>query len=275
MAHRHAGATRLAVLALVLPVCACTSALKEPPTVAELAGRSSSPVTGDESLTSLLDAAAGAFAGKPEIAAVERARDLYLRATAVETAPVEAYLGAARATAWLVEHIDDGACRKQLATEGVQVGQWCRRQFPGEPECRYHLALAVGQQARERPSTATDGLDVMVNLLEELIEEVPELDTAGPHRVLALVLLRAPGWPSGPGDPERGLEHARAAAATFPRHPPNHLVLGEALLANHQVVAGRHALETALTLAEPLAAAGDTEAVEWLAEARATLAGSH
>jgi hypothetical protein len=278
MVRRHLGASQLVVLATVLIVCvcicACTSALKEPPPVADLAAGHAAPVTSDESLAGLVDAAAAAFAGKPEVTAVEHARELYLQATAVEEAPVEAYLGAARTTAWLVEHIGDRARRKLLATEGVQVGQWCRRRFPSEPACRYHLALAVGQQARERPSTATDGLDVMVNLLDELIEEAPELDAAGPYRVLALVLLRAPGWPSGPGDPESGLEHARAAAAAFPRYPPNQLVLGEALLANQQVWEGRRALETVITLTEPLAATGDTEAAEWLAEARATLADS-
>ena len=55
---------------------------------------------------------------------------------------------------------------RRLAVEGVQIGQHCVRLYPSEVECTYRLALAVGQQARERPSTAVDGLDVMVELLD-------------------------------------------------------------------------------------------------------------
>jgi hypothetical protein len=140
------------------------------------------------------------------------------------------------------------------------------------PECRYRLALAVGQQARERPSTATDGLDVMVDLLLGLVAEAPQLDMSGPDRVLALVLLRAPGWPGGPGDEEAGLEHAHAAVQREPDHPPNQLVLGEALLDNGRVDEGRRALDRALVLAEELVRRGDVEAAEWAVEARPTLA---
>ena len=70
------------------------------------------------------------FGKMPDMAAVERAQELYLDAARVEDAPVEAFLGAARATAWLIEHTDDGARRKELAVQGVQIGQWCRRLAP-------------------------------------------------------------------------------------------------------------------------------------------------
>jgi hypothetical protein len=46
--------------------------------------------------------------------------------------------------------------------------------------------------------------------------------------VQALVLIRAPGWPLGPGDPERGLSAARRAATLRPAYPPNLLALAEA-----------------------------------------------
>ena len=42
------------------------------------------------------------------------------------------------------------------------------------------------------------------------------------------MLLRAPGWPLGPGDPEAALPEAQAAARLAPDYPPNQLVLGEA-----------------------------------------------
>lgn len=258
-------------LAAIVMATGCASALREPPPAAVLAG--SGPVASEPGAdpSALIDRASAWFARRPDPQAVEQARDLSLHAMAAAEPPLEAFLGAARATAWLVEHELDADRRQALSVEGVQIGQLCGRRFPSEPECRYRLALAVGQQARERPSTASDGLDVMVELLQDLVAEAPDLDAAGPHRVLALVLLRAPGWPSGPGDPELGLEHARAAVARQPDHPPNHLVLGEALLDNGRGAEGLRALERAIALAETLAVRGDPDAPEWRAEARRTL----
>jgi hypothetical protein len=261
-----------ACLVALIAVAACTSALKEPPPMTELKTARSSPmVDGGDDLDPL--ARAKVEYGKlPDIAAARNAQSLFLDAARVDGAPVEAFLGAARTTAWLIEHTDDGATRKDLAVQGVQIGQWCRRLHPSEPECTYRLALAVGQQARERSSTATDGLDVMVELLNEVISAAPELDFAGAQRVLALVLVRAPGWPTGPGDPEAGLEFAEAAVAAFPDHPPNQLVLGEALLDNDRRNEAKLVLERGVELARASRAAGDPEASDWITQAEEALA---
>lgn len=263
------GAACLAVLSLVV---GCTSALKEPPPVAEFgaSGTWASAEGMDE--REAMERAEIELGKIPDYAAVQRARQLFLEVAGSEGAPVEAYLGAARANAWLIEHTDDGARRKELAVEGVQIGQWCRRLYPADPECTYRLALAVGQQARERPSTATDGLDVMVELLGEVIAAAPELDFAGGQRVLALVLVRAPGWPTGPGDPEYALEFAEAAVEAFPDYPPNQLVLGEALRDNDRRDEAKHALERGVELARASFAAGDPEAADWITQAEEALA---
>jgi predicted RNA polymerase sigma factor len=212
------------------------------------------------------------FGRRPDTEAMARSQTLYLEAMRAEGAPVEAFLGAARATAWMVEHEADADRREALAVEGVQIGQHCVGLFPSEVECTYRLALAVGQQARERPSTAIDGLSVMVELLEEVIANAPELDFAGGDRVLALVLLRAPGWPTGPGDPEGGLTHALSAVGAFPDYPPNQLVVAEALLENDRREEGRQAFERAAELARTGIDAGDPDAAEWLSEAEHALA---
>jgi hypothetical protein len=102
----------------------------------------------------------------------------------------------------------------------------------------------------------------------------PALDLAGPERVAALVLLRAPGWPLGPGDPDSGLLEARRAAARFPDHPPNQLALAEALLATGAAEAGRAAARRAVELARGLAARGDPDAAGWAAEGERLLRAS-
>jgi hypothetical protein len=253
-----------------LTVAGCTSALKEPPPIAELGHGRTANGSADVGVPELLRRAELELGRAPDTAAVARSLELFLAAATRDETRAEAFFGALKATAWLIEHEDDGTRRKELAVQGVQIGQWCGRLHPDEIECTYRLALAVGQQARERSSTAVDGLDVMVELLEEVIEQRPDLDRAGGHRVLALVLLRAPGWPSGPGDPELGLEHAEAAIRAFPDYPPNQMVLGEALLENGRSEPARRALERGIELA--LATGPDAESAEWIAKAEATLA---
>jgi hypothetical protein len=201
----------------------------------------------------------------------EAARRLYLDAAAADEARVDGLLGALRAAAFRIERTREAPARGALAAEAVQVGQWCERRAPTSPACKYRLAVALGQQARERTSTARDALGRMVNLLREAVAQDPRLDRAGPHRVLALVLLRAPGWPVGPGDPEQGLREARAAADLFPDDAENQLVLGEALAANDHAAEGRAALERAAALADRAAEAGDPDAPRWRDEARAAL----
>jgi predicted RNA polymerase sigma factor len=240
--------------------------------MAEIGTSAGVRATGDSGPDDALSRADIELGRMPDGDAVKRAQRFYLEAAGADDPPVEAFLGAARATAWLVEHTDEGPRRAELATQGVQIGQWCRRLHPEEPECTYRLALAVGQQARERPSTATDGLDVMVDLLHQVIAEAPEIDHAGAQRVLGLVLVRAPGWPTGPGDPESALEFAEAAADAFPDYPPNQLVLGEVLLENGRRDEAKARLERGVEMARAGAAAGHPESADWISQAEEVLA---
>jgi len=249
----------------------CASALTEPPPIAEIGPAPGGTVAELAEPNAVLIRAESEFARRPDRAAVEQSRSLFLEAAQAGNAPVEAFLGAARATAWLIEHEEAGPRREELAVEGVQIGQHCTRLHPEVAECAYRLALAVGQQARERPSTAADGLEVMVELLGDVISTAPDLDFAGGDRVMALVLLRAPAWPVGPGDPETALVHAEAASGSFPDYPPNQLVLAEALRENGQPELAQRALQRAAVLARDIGAGGDPEAAEWLAEAEAAL----
>lgn len=250
-------------------VAACASAVKEPSPIAAYApgqaqGRSASE---------LVAAADMAWARRGEPGQAARAQGLYLDAATVDDRRVDALLGAMRALAFRIEY-DRSAPRERLAETAVAIGQWCQRRAPDEPACAYRLAIALGQQARERPSTGKDAMNRMVALLHRAIAAAPRLDDAGPHRVLALLLLRAPGWPVGPGDPDIALEHARAAVQLAPRVAANQLVLGDALAATGHEPEARAAYAAAIELANAARQAGDPEAARWLADARTGLAKS-
>ena len=92
-----------------------------------------------------------------------------------------------------------------------------------------------------------------------------DYDEAGLARVRALVLIRAPGWPLGPGDLEAGLVAARRAVALRPRSLPNLLALAEALSKNGDAAGARENYAGARDAALPLPAAADRD--QWLREA--------
>jgi hypothetical protein len=253
---------------MLLLVAACSSATHEPPPVATIAPGHGNGRTAKQ----LLADANAAWARRGEPGQAEVAQGLYLDAAVADEHRADALLGAMRALSFRIEHED--VSRGALSEREVELGQWCQRRAPTEPECDYRLAIALGQQARERPSTGKDAMGKMVDLLHRAIARAPSLDAGGPHRVLALLLLRAPGWPVGPGDSEAALAEARAAEQIAPAAPQNQLVLGEALAANDQASDAREAHRKALRLATAAHEAGDPEAAGWLAEAKAALAKS-
>jgi hypothetical protein len=112
----------------------------------------------------------------------------------------------------------------------------------------------------------------MDHLLREAARDAPLLDEAGPERVLSLLLVRAPGWPIGPGDNEEGLVHARKAVELRPGYPPNQLALGEVLLKNDQRKQGREALLRAVELAGQPPWSSDPDVPTWVADAQSLLA---
>jgi hypothetical protein len=161
--------------------------------------------------------------------------------------------------------------RLEAAELAVQAGQWCGKVRQEEPACAYWLGVGLGLQAMERRSTAMDALPRIEEAFRRAATEAPEMERGGPQRALALLYVRAPGWPTGPGDPELGLEHARMAMAIDPEFPPNLLALAEALAATDDATGSREAYRTARNLAREAASHGEPDAGDWIHEAEAAL----
>jgi hypothetical protein len=258
------GWPRRAALAAALAL-GCAHALHEPRPLAPAGGPAAG---GPQAAQQLLGEARASFDRRPDVDAVRRAERLFTEAAAADPGSTAALGGAIQAKIWLADHEPDAAVRRELAASAVDAGQWCERRAPDDPACSYGLALALGIQARENRATALDGVKVMVEKLRRAAAADPRLDHAGPERVLALVLLRAPAWPVGPGDKDAALEEARKAVALFADYPPNQLALAEVLAGNGANDDALVAAQRAAELAQARAAAGDPDAPEWLAQAR-------
>jgi len=266
---RRPHAARLALLTTILSSAAgCVSALREPPPITDLGGPDR-PQAG-EPLETLLARAETLYAVRT-LDKVKEASDVWLEAARADTSRVEGLVGAVRAQVWLADHESGGASREQAATLAVQSAQWCGRIAPGSADCLFWLGAALGVQARERRTTALDALPKIVEAFKAAAAAEPDLEEAGPDRALAVLYARAPGWPTGPGDPDLSLEHARKAVELRPEFPPNHLALAEALLATGDGAGSRSEYEKSLAMSREFVLRGDRDAPEWVEEAEEAL----
>lgn len=243
-------------------VAACSSAVSEPSPVAVYAPGRAAGRSADQ----LLVAANAAWDRRAEPGKAEAAQGLYLDAAVADGRRVDGLLGAMRAITFRIE-FEKGVDKEKLSNEEVQLGQWCQRRAPANAECDYRLAIALGQLAREKTSVGHDAVTRMVALLKRAAAAAPTLDEGGPHRVLAIILARAPGWPAGPGDSEAALAEAKKAVAIAPQNAANQLVLGETLAANDDEAGAHEAYRKAAELASK-EGGRDPEVARQLADAK-------
>lgn len=161
--------------------------------------------------------------------------------------------------------------RDQLASDATAAAQTCLARFPQAAACLYGQALALGLQARVHPARASEYLKRMLDALSSAEAANATYDEAGPARVRAMVLVRAPGWPVGPGDPDAGVAAGRRAVALRPNYPPNLLALAEALAKAGDAAAATETYSRARTEAQAQPPGPDRD--EWLRQADVALKG--
>jgi tetratricopeptide (TPR) repeat protein len=159
----------------------------------------------------------------------------------------------------------DSKIRDQLAADAMQKAQACLERAPQAAACLYYDGVALGLKARAHPLQAIEALKPMLEALSSAEAADPAYDQAGPARVKALVLIKAPAWPLGPGDAETGLAAARRAVALRPDYPPNVLALAEALAKTGDTHGAQDTYQRALDLIQALPPGRDRD--DWRHEA--------
>lgn len=137
-------------------------------------------------------------------------------------------LAAVQADADQIDHSQDSAARAQLLAAATASASQCLAQAPNDAACPYAQAQVLGLSAREHPLQAPALLKQMLASLAKTESLDPALDHAGPARLTAVVLLRAPPWPLGPGDVEGALAAAQRAVQREADYPPNLIALAQA-----------------------------------------------
>lgn len=178
---------------------------------------------------------------------------------------VEQYAAAIKANAQRTDHESDSRVRADLATQSSAAAEACLALDPRAAACQYSKAVATGLEARVHPTRAVGLLGGMLENLGNAEATDPSYDNAGPSRVRALVLIRAPSWPIGPGDTDAGLVAARRAVGLQPDYPPNVLALAEALSKTGDEKGARENYARARELAQSLSPAPERD--DWLRDA--------
>ncbi len=181
---------------------------------------------------SLLSVAYAAYSDLGPGAAVERSLAAAEQALALHPDHELASFLAARAALWLLElgDVPPGSDARELAGRGHRHAQTALGLNPDRAEYVFLSGALLGYRIQHRKLS---GL-VRLGRVHEAFERAAELDPGyadgAPLRALGTLLVKAPAWPRGVGDPERGIETLERAAALFPGHPANHLYLAEALV---------------------------------------------
>jgi tetratricopeptide (TPR) repeat protein len=187
-----------------------------------------------------------------------------------DSGTLDQYAAAIKANSDRSDHESDGKVRADLAAQSSSIADDCLALNAQAAPCQYGKAIATGMQARAHPTQAPGLLKSMLQNLDAAAATDPNYDKAGPSRVRALVLIRAPGWPLGPGDTDAGLEAARKAVSLQPDYPPNALALAEALSKTGDAKGAHESYQHALQLAT--AAPGGPERDGWIKDAQDGLA---
>jgi len=121
--------------------------------------------------------------------------------------------------------------QKALASEGARWGE-IGFSLGGykDAELAYYYAMNLGLAVQDNPLLALKNISRIEEKLRDAIRLDPSVDMGGPVRVLAMLYLKAPPWPQGPGDPDKALMLLRWASHHFGGHPLNHIFLARAYL---------------------------------------------
>ena len=139
---------------------------------------------------------------------------------------------AARYAVWIARHAASSDARADAAGEGITLANTAVEAEPERVDGYYFRAVAVGCLARENSLYGADAMTQIRGDATRAVELDAAFESAGPHRVLGGLYLRAPGPPAGLGSVRRAVRELEKAVELAPDHPGNLLFLAEAYAAS-------------------------------------------
>jgi tetratricopeptide (TPR) repeat protein len=198
----------------------------------------------------LLDARAAELTAKGDAVSLENALVVLDKALA-GGATYEREIQAARVAFLLGDEAEaegDKPRRAKFAHKGEEYAKRAIAAGPQRAEGHYLRAIHLGFIASTKSIGALELLPEMAREAKEAIALDEKIDHAGPHRLLGVLLLRAPAWPTSLGDVDEGLSEMQKAVALAGDWPGNRLYYAEALIANDKRAEAKPELERVLAV---------------------------
>ena len=120
--------------------------------------------------------------------------------------------------------------RESLANEGVRFADKALALGgAGDGAVHYYLAANLGLAVHDHPVEAASNLQRLEREMQQAVKLNRDIDEGGPLRLLGMLYLKAPPWPTGIGDGDKALDLLKQAVDKHPAHPLNHLFHAQAL----------------------------------------------
>ncbi len=186
-------------------------------------------------------------------------KSLHVACKALDIKPDDAYANhlVSRSCFWLIEHGEPATCYDKEENINIflncsKFGEKAVNGAPDNAEYQLYYALNMGLQIKDANwAKAIFKISTLMKTLENSIKLDDSLREGGALRVLAMIYLKAPPWPTGVGDEEKALELLETAVDKYPEHPLNHCFYAEALMEDEEYEDALNSIETARTKISP------------------------
>ena len=129
--------------------------------------------------------------------------------------------------------------------KGQTLSKRVEEAAPDRVEGHYYMAVFLGFEAQNNRLRALDLLPRIVDEGQRAIDIDETYDDAGGLMLMGSVLIAAPAWPQGVGDPEQGVELLKRGVKVSD-YPVNRIILAKGLLEVDQVGEACEQLDKAL-----------------------------
>ena len=174
----------------------------------------------------VLDGRGAFLKERRDIPSVERSHAAYKQALSIRADDYVVLWEAARTAVWLSNYGPEDK-QEDYARDGITWANTAVKIKPDGEEGLFYDGALAGKIAELDMAYGIDGLETIQKRMRQLIEMKSTYIYGGPDRVLAIVLMRSPGSPIGPGDWDEAEKHMTRALEIDPNWPENQLYMAE------------------------------------------------